>query len=1525
MSPKFLRVLCAFALTMALVPVGALSALADEGSELSGEAASGDVEQPAPATSGVDEEAPRFAEADPDEGLAPGEQTRVPDYYDVLSRADHPEQSYTLYYYTVNGTDCYRVYGSVDGRNVGYYAYDIYSGTVDASHKLDNAEEWATTAAEAARLAAEKAAAEAPATVVEATQPETDISAGTDLEAGSSQAEPFSDDVATLAGTNYTPDSPNFKVAITNLGMTPNAGIWPGDKCELAFNWNVAFSGVQNSFKNGDTVTIPTNLADLYQFAGGWTSNVATADGTVVATLTLNADGNIVIAFNQAAEDMGLVGLYGTFPGYFEKFSAKNLDLSADSNEALTVASETVSLGFKGGKQLNVVSVGNGSASLAGGAVSAMLNSGSAEITGTPNASETLKSVTLTKADGTKQTIVADASGKVVIDASDLQNGKNTVTYEFSTNTTPPSTDVLSEWTWDNKAYWGSDAPTGSTLLTSAHFNVQFNYQSMLGLYQSGGTNLNHFKEDGTVSNTFFEDTVPGGSNVKAICGDRNGNGKPKIWATLYDVATATVDAYTNNPNPTTTPTTKVLKNVDLVANGTISEVVQGAGESLSSFRNRVQAAPLTYGIHKDPATGVMTLMVNLGSPGTPGSGVNATATWGDAVTSNATLNTIYGDGNVVGGNIQAFQIEYFADYAGTPYPLSGLTNAIEYTRTNAQGATATSSIVSSAYSVPGNTVVAVPSKGELRITKVDVLTHAPIQGAVFKVQIQGSDGSWSDYHESLGNVVQGTTGADGKVLLGAMASNSTYRAVEVSAPAPYASDSLAFTHIGGIAISSTGEFSMSNSDVEGCEALATNQKAFTVTYDANGGSGTMTDPNSPYAEGAAWSPLGNAFTYAHHHFLGWNTEANGTGQSYNVGQIYNISKDITLYAQWAVDAHSVSYVSSDTGKGVVAGGPEAVEHGSNPTMIGVTVTPSTGFEPASPAWSYSMAKDDGSFTSDTTNDPSSVAITGDTVFMALFKEKANVAIAYASSSTSMGTVTPQSESLAPVTGAAAGSTATANPGYHFVKWTNDVDSTETTDATLTGAQVDAVAKASGTYVPVTFTALFAEDPDVTVSYVSDDTSMGTVSPATEVLHPATSAAAGSTATALPGYHFVKWTNNVNAAETTDAVLSPAQVDAVAKATGIYVPVTFTAHFAEDLDVNLAYVSDDASMGSAAPSDEAVAPATGAATGATAVPEPGYHFVKWTNDVDSTETTDAVLSPAQVDAVAKATGIYVPVTFTAHFAEDPDVDLAYVSSDVSMGTVSPAGESLAPATGTASGSTATANPGYHFVKWTNDVDATETTDAVLSPTQVDAVAKASGIYVPVTFTAHFEKDPATIVEVVKSVDKDTAKPGDILTYTIHVANKGAYKSEGIFVKDIIPANTTFVECDGRGVYGTTGSSENYVKWWIGEGLLPGTSLDLTLKVRVNECQDGTEIANVALWQETTSKPDTPEAENQASGTNKVKTTVNGSRPPALTKMVRTGDGLLMGCATLVLVATVCGAGLLLARRRVDKDAVKNRR
>ncbi len=72
----------------------------------------------------------------------------------------------------------------------------------------------------------------------------------------------------------------------------------------------------------------------------------------------------------------------------------------------------------------------------------------------------------------------------------------------------------------------------------------------------------------------------------------------------------------------------------------------------------------------------------------------------------------------------------------------------------------------------------------------------------------------------------------------------------------------------------------------------------YTVTFDANGGTGNMSPQT--FTVGEAQSLTSNTFTHAGHMvFVGWNTEANGSGTSYSNGQSIILDKDITLYAQW--------------------------------------------------------------------------------------------------------------------------------------------------------------------------------------------------------------------------------------------------------------------------------------------------------------------------------------------------------------------------------------------------------------------------------------------------------------------------------------------------------------------------------------------------------------------------------------------------------------------------------------------------
>lgn len=79
-----------------------------------------------------------------------------------------------------------------------------------------------------------------------------------------------------------------------------------------------------------------------------------------------------------------------------------------------------------------------------------------------------------------------------------------------------------------------------------------------------------------------------------------------------------------------------------------------------------------------------------------------------------------------------------------------------------------------------------------------------------------------------------------------------------------------------------------------------TQEILYTVTYDANGGTGGQTDANSPYIAGSTVTVLDkNDMANGAYIFIGWNTEADGSGTSYAVGGTFTIDADTVLYAQW--------------------------------------------------------------------------------------------------------------------------------------------------------------------------------------------------------------------------------------------------------------------------------------------------------------------------------------------------------------------------------------------------------------------------------------------------------------------------------------------------------------------------------------------------------------------------------------------------------------------------------------------------
>ncbi len=76
---------------------------------------------------------------------------------------------------------------------------------------------------------------------------------------------------------------------------------------------------------------------------------------------------------------------------------------------------------------------------------------------------------------------------------------------------------------------------------------------------------------------------------------------------------------------------------------------------------------------------------------------------------------------------------------------------------------------------------------------------------------------------------------------------------------------------------------------------------AYTVTYNANGGTGTLTDGSSPYNNNTSVTVLANTFTRTGYTFNGWNTASDGSGTNYVATNTFNITANTTLYAKWTV------------------------------------------------------------------------------------------------------------------------------------------------------------------------------------------------------------------------------------------------------------------------------------------------------------------------------------------------------------------------------------------------------------------------------------------------------------------------------------------------------------------------------------------------------------------------------------------------------------------------------------------------
>ena len=250
--------------------------------------------------------------------------------------------------------------------------------------------------------------------------------------------------------------------------------------------------------------------------------------------------------------------------------------------------------------------------------------------------------------------------------------------------------------------------------------------------------------------------------------------------------------------------------------------------------------------------------------------------------------------------------------------------------------------------------------------------------------------------------------------------------------------------------------------------------------------------------------------------------------------------------------------------------------------------------------------------------------------------------------------------------------TATANPGYHFVRWN---------DNNTANPRVVSVTENA------TYTAYFTYNA-YTVTVSSASTTMGTVAPATSTVNYLSSVAIS--ATPKTGYHFTQWNDGNTDNPRTVTVSEPGDL-------------SFTASF----DTNVYTVStavNDEAMGSVS---EGGSVKHFKSIALVATPNYGYHFVNWTDANGTAKGNAATLNVSPVSDTA----------LTANFTYN-QYTVTGLSASATMGTVE----------GTATVNyltdvtlTATANYGYHFTGWSNGATTESITIQATKDTTVTAL------------------------------------------------------------------------------------------------------------------------------------------------------------------------------------------------------------
>lgn len=198
----------------------------------------------------------------------------------------------------------------------------------------------------------------------------------------------------------------------------------------------------------------------------------------------------------------------------------------------------------------------------------------------------------------------------------------------------------------------------------------------------------------------------------------------------------------------------------------------------------------------------------------------------------------------------------------------------------------------------------------------------------------------------AYGSTITYTANATGATFKGLSSTNSS------TLPSSFVSTSSTYTK------TATGYNTTNNTTYYAYYVLDT-AETYTVTYDAGNGSNAPASQTKTEGENLTLStdeptaPTG-------YYFVGWNTQADGQGDTYLPGGTYAVDEDVTLYAQYAKS--SVTYTFKDYDGTVLK--TDTVDSGTDVSNLAPTPTAREGYEHS--GWTPTL----GTITSDTEFSP---------------------------------------------------------------------------------------------------------------------------------------------------------------------------------------------------------------------------------------------------------------------------------------------------------------------------------------------------------------------------------------------------------------------------------------------------------------------------------------------------------------------------------------------------------------------------